>query len=684
MNGIDPANPLNRPAPTPEAGAGKVAGADAATDDSAPPQKGAPQPQAQATPDQASARRGHSDPAVSLSATLAKIELGTTLNATVVGFDSSSQPIIKTDQGTFILDVSGVKPPLNLKLDAQLELRVAAIDHVIEAELVAKNAVQVNPPLRLALTLVTLDAGSNPQTGHPNLPAPETAALGLADHYGPALGQTLPQGAGAGGAGQGLSAQTVLPSITPLMLALNIETAKAPAAMALTPEAAMPHMPLPSLGGIQLATLQSESSTPLVAVNTRMVAHTGVEALKGLVLSAALEASPVAKEITPAAAQILVKIVDVIRPDGRVSAAVTPALSGPMISDVSDALVAARASGRQLAATDSLQRVEAVVIEAETSALPLARDALSVAAMARDVASGPVAKMLLLSTSAGLIRALSPVDVPVGTRLVVELAPHAPQAPLPPATQAGTQDATLASPLVSPLAGYLDHWPVLDDIVQALALVNPALAGRVQANLSAPLQNMGSAAMFLASAMGLTKGAERWLGRDVVDALVRTGKQSLIARLDDDLQHISKLGKESAPADWKPAMLPFHDGRETQAMPVMIRHFMSDRSDDQAGGNRDDKAAQQKVTRFVIDVSMSRMGAVQMDGMIKARSFSLIMRTEQPLAATMRDEIRTIFGAALTRNRFEGDLDFQPGKPFPLSAAAPFMGHGGTPENVYV
>ncbi len=81
-----------------------------------------------------------------------------------------------------------------------------------------------------------------------------------------------------------------------------------------------------------------------------------------------------------------------------------------------------------------------------------------------------------------------------------------------------------------------------------------------------------------------------------------------------------------------------------------------DEDDDDAERSRDD-------TRFVVDVELSRLGRMQLDGFVRGgdKRFDLIVRTEKPLPPWMRDDIREIFAEASALTGLKGGTSFQVG-----------------------
>jgi hypothetical protein len=63
-------------------------------------------------------------------------------------------------------------------------------------------------------------------------------------------------------------------------------------------------------------------------------------------------------------------------------------------------------------------------------------------------------------------------------------------------------------------------------------------------------------------------------------------------------------------------------------------------------------------TRLLIDVELTRLGRLQLDGLVQRRRFDLIVRARQALAPEMRRDIAAIFHEAREAAGLAGDIAF--------------------------
>ena len=67
-------------------------------------------------------------------------------------------------------------------------------------------------------------------------------------------------------------------------------------------------------------------------------------------------------------------------------------------------------------------------------------------------------------------------------------------------------------------------------------------------------------------------------------------------------------------------------------------------------------------------MNLTRLGALQLDGLLKPQQLDIILRSHTPLSSTIKSDIQNIFQTALSKADYQGRLDFQVLTPFPVSA----------------
>ncbi|PZO88740.1 MAG: hypothetical protein DI626_01110 [Micavibrio aeruginosavorus] len=240
-------------------------------------------------------------------------------------------------------------------------------------------------------------------------------------------------------------------------------------------------------------------------------------------------------------------------------------------------------------------------------------------------------------------------NLSLGTQILLEPqgqpAMPAPGAPLP-------STATGLSPLrpLWPMMSASPLWPALDDIYQTLMISSPQLAqmmARAIPSPSAPAQ-LGPAALLFIAAMR-TGNLENWLGDKKIDTLLRLEKSSFLSRLSGDTASALQSGSDAQSSEWRSYPIPMLWQNEISKVMLHMRHEREAREENEEGGG----------ARFVMDVSLTRMGEVQLDGLVRGKRLDLVVRTELPISHVMQDAMRKAYADALANTDVYGEIGFQ-------------------------
>ncbi len=208
------------------------------------------------------------------------------------------------------------------------------------------------------------------------------------------------------------------------------------------------------------------------------------------------------------------------------------------------------------------------------------------------------------------------------------------------------------------------RWPALGETLTLLAAANPAAARHLAARVIPRLDSSLSAGtLFFISALrgGDLRG---WLGEGLERTLQRL-RPGLLGRLGDDFKTIRRTTNDPKGGEWRSMLIPLLSGEGIEH----IRLHMRRHDDGDGEGAGDDKAE----ARFIIDLSLSRMGRMQLDGLVRggeSKRLDLIVRSPSPLSPAMREDIRRIFRDAGEATGIKGGVTFQ--------AAANFIDIGRT------
>lgn len=241
-------------------------------------------------------------------------------------------------------------------------------------------------------------------------------------------------------------------------------------------------------------------------------------------------------------------------------------------------------------------------------------------------------------------------SLPVGTQITF------PASALPAAAPTPSGGSSSPLPTLLPSLFTPGPWPAAEEMVELLRQASPQLAQNVlqiMPNPSQPQARFGAAMLFVLTIM---KGGDltSWIGEKSVDTLRRMGKSDLIQRLGGDLATLGRASGEPVGNDWRGMAIPLAWQDEVFRMAVFYKR-------DQDAVETAEKGP--RPTRFIFDLKLERMGAVQIDGLFKPYGKSLrldlVVRTEAALSPAMRQKMRLNFAAVMELSNLTGELAFQ-------------------------
>ncbi len=276
----------------------------------------------------------------------------------------------------------------------------------------------------------------------------------------------------------------------------------------------------------------------------------------------------------------------------------------------------------------------------------------------------PVLRMLTPDSLSGRLYAVeTPIrDLPMGSQMEFEVRL------LTEGKEKGLESFSLAersTPMVS--ASQLltpGNWPIMEEVQQSLSQASPLTVQAFNASLpsaSMPAQ-LGAGILFFVAAMR-SGDVQSWLGDKAVEVLKRSGKGSLPARLGGELSSLAKMSKENISGEWRALSIPLVWQDEVHKMVIYTNHESADFNDE------NDKNGKGRKTRFIVDISLSNIGQVQLDGLFSGDAsdtqestsgrLDLVLRTRQGFSQAMKQQMRSAYKSALDETRITGELSFQ-------------------------
>lgn len=660
------------PPPSPASGARPLDYTSGAPEQNTPRERPADQKPAGSRP-QASGPVPRS-PAVTLSATLARLPAGSEIVGSLLTAEPGARPVIRTEAGSFTIHSAEPLPKAE-----QLAIRVVAAGTTLRAEIIAADGKPLQIPLDVKLTLIRLPA----QTGQaapagasraapPQLPG-NAGLLAVGSQISGTLVLGAPLGQGEAGPGGvpvpgnaplpvGTTFTFRLAGITPPPGIAGIPAPEVPGTAAGSPgsatlaaavSAASPPIPAPTAPGPGAATgVLPTAAQASGAPSARSGGQAPQTTVRGVPESATAPAATRAAGTAPAAGAPggAISSAPGSHPPGQPGAAgqaPSGAGQGPSRAPIIQGVVVADTPAASAASTAGAASA-ASAASAQPGGVPGS-------APAPAAASGGA---LMVRTADGLIRLDAPAQIAAASTLDLEVIEARPPGVRPP-------------PLAGAAAGagallLFQSWPALQDALQVLRQADlPVAREMAEQSLPSATPRLGSTLLFFMAVLNLGN-LRGWLGSRAIETLERAGRGDLVRRLDADFERIGRLNRDRGDgqqAEWRPLVFPFLDGEVVRALTLFSRrHGQNDGEDPAAAG-----------TRFVLEIELSRLGPMQFDGLVQGRRFDLIIRTAEALPEDMPAAIREIFTNALGPADLAGTLTFRTGAPFPFSARREYL-----------
>lgn len=235
---------------------------------------------------------------------------------------------------------------------------------------------------------------------------------------------------------------------------------------------------------------------------------------------------------------------------------------------------------------------------------------------------------------------MTSMDQRLATNMSTVLLARMPMVPVPPETLFATQTLFSQTPLLAEMLQHPESF-VSPDVAVAFRDIAPRPA--------APQFAM----QIIASLLGFSKAEPRAVfGQKFVDAL----KPEHAEQLGKELQKLPTLLREGAqPAEGMRFNFPVEMGSQYCMWQMTLRPPEYDQRQGQNGYQTE------KPARFILDIYMSRMGPMQVDGLsyAKARKLDLIMRTKAALPEQARDALMAETMRVFDKADLKGSIAFQ-------------------------
>ena len=667
------------------------------------------------------------DPAVAVSPSLAHLEPGQEIRGDIVHVDGEGRPVLETTDARYALE-----PDAGLKKDENIAILIETVEKQAIGRLIEKDGERLETPVRVALTLVALHRTpealpENDAARRQAIPlsyaAPtgavggtttefdfETSALALPESgipaHGAAPGPSVPladpqsasapvtqvnednyavqkgKKASATLSGSLLKATEQTDTPVPGLPGATVVYAQTSDVVAGQPATAAPSLPQAVLRGGPTQSALPDLLLPGSQLAARLVAATdGAPARQGL------------GNLKPGDAVTLTVLAAGAE---QANLAQSKAFVGVITSAVEIASSAKDVTGLGLIAEAGKEPTE------ENKAAKGGPDGIERRAGER---TGSRSDSHYIKSPAGAFLFRSTEKIAIGTKLTLAATPGFPEALKAPASHAGAtpstspasneapatpvtataapvqetatpaaQQQTAAPPAtppqaLPPLVSYPTAWPLVDEIIEAVAAAEPAAAKAMAPRISAPGARLSSGLMFFLSALRL-QSPRHWIGEQAARALEAKGKGGLLNKLKEEFTRLARFSSDTPGADWRPFLIPLQTESGTQAIALLTRpHHEDGDGTPREGDGADDEEELSENQRFLLEIKLSALGPLQLDGLMRPERLDMVVRAGNGLTHQMRDDLRNIFESATGAAGLKGGLWFEPLSESPVDVA---------------
>lgn len=288
----------------------------------------------------------------------------------------------------------------------------------------------------------------------------------------------------------------------------------------------------------------------------------------------------------------------------------------------------------------------------------------------------------VLHSTAGMIRLQPGTVLPVGSQVTFEVTQITP----PPTPLPTAPTTTSVSP--APLTELARQWGSMQQIFTLLAGRTqttpddpqptphatlpwmPTVGAALSPN-APPSQNISAGLMMFLTALR-AGNFRNWLGKDNANWLDSQGHTDLLMKAQGEFLGIARQFTEAQPSHWQPLFFPV----AVEGVLQQVRMFVK-RDRKEGGGAQAERKGEE--TRFVVEMDLTQLGEMQMDGFVRAREqhvqFDLMIRSLTPLSPEIQQNILQIYNDTGELTGYRGSLVFQAVKEFPVNPMEEIVAH---------
>ena len=244
------------------------------------------------------------------------------------------------------------------------------------------------------------------------------------------------------------------------------------------------------------------------------------------------------------------------------------------------------------------------------------------------------------------------VETPLGY-IMLEITPQITIDGVIPIEIVSAEDSMLPAPSLSDTVSSLftnRNWPALNEALE-LIQSSETVTNQQFSTLKVPKLDSQMAANILFFISALRGGDIRnWLGNQA-GRRIQNNSPELYARLAEEYNQLGQSVRETNTGDWRTTLIPLFNGSEFEFFQMNFR----------SGSNDPNKKEDEDFARFIVDLELSKLGRIQLDGLIssKGKQFDLFVRSAIPFTKSMRRDLNKIFSECIEITGLSGNIIMQ-------------------------
>lgn len=156
----------------------------------------------------------------------------------------------------------------------------------------------------------------------------------------------------------------------------------------------------------------------------------------------------------------------------------------------------------------------------------------------------------------------------------------------------------------------------------------------------------------------------QWLGKANVKWLEDNGHDDLLKKAEGEFSSIARQFTDAPARSWQSLFFPIAISGELQQVRLFVKR-------DRKQKNSDGITSPEEDTRFVVEMDLTQLGEMQMDGFVRNKNnniqFDLIIRSNIALSEEIQKDILAIYNNVGELTGYKGSLAFQAVKEFPVN-----------------